>query len=144
MKCIFDENLPFKLAKTLDYLEGNNGYVVRHMTEIVTASTADEDWIRKFGNEGNCFVITKDNKIKKNKSELLAWKESNLTIVFLQDSWFNMEFWDICWKFIKIWPNLKNVIERSANRKTLLIHIQGKVEELEFERPILSSKSSVG
>jgi hypothetical protein len=103
-----------------------------HMTEIVPASTADEDWIRLLGKEKNSFVITKDNKIKKNKAELLAWEEANLTIVFMRDAWFDLEFWDICWKFIKVWPNLKKIIIRDYNRKRIMIHVGEKIEELQI------------
>jgi hypothetical protein len=105
------------------------------MTDIVSPSTSDEEWISLLGKEDNCFVITKDNKIKRNKAELAAWKEANLTIVFLQDSWFDISFWDICWKFIKIWPSLVEIIEKEKYRKTILVHIKGRVEELEIDRP---------
>lgn len=140
MKCVFDENMPLKLANTLNCLEGKDGIEVKHMTEIVPTSTADEAWIRLLAEEGKCFVITKDNKIKKNPCELLAWQESNLTIVFLQDSWFNLKFWDICWKFIKIWPDLKSTIEKSMDRKKIMVHIGGKVEIIEIH----SMKKSLG
>lgn len=133
MRCIFDENLPIKLARTLNYLEGDHGIEVKHMTEIVSPSTSDEEWIKLLGKEDNCFVITKDNKIKINRAELEAWKEANLTIVFLQDSWFHLDFWIICWKFIKVWPSLKESLKKERSRKTILVHIQGKVEVLEMD-----------
>lgn len=136
MKCIFDENMPPKLAQALNFLEGKNGIEVKHMTEIVVPSTSDEDWIRLLGEDSSNFVITKDNRIKKNQAEILAWKESNLTIIFLQDSWFSLDFWDICWKFLKVWPELKKSIIRSSSRKTMLLHIQGRIEEIE-NKPII-------
>lgn len=130
MRCVFDENLPIKLCKALNFLEGDHGITVKHMTELVDPSTPDEDWIKIVGKDCLSFVVTKDNKIKTNIAELAAWKESELSIVFLQDSWFNLDFWDICWKFIKIWPEVKRTINRNIQQKTLMIHVQGKVEEI--------------
>ncbi len=131
MKCVFDENLPKKLCKALDYLEGDRGFSILHITDLFSPSTSDVDWITQLGDEGDCFVVTKDNKIKRNPGEIQAWKESRLSIVFLQDSWFNLPFWDICWKFIKIWPKLKTSIQTSPDRKSILVHIRDKIELLD-------------
>lgn len=130
MKCIFDNNLPIKLAKTLHYLEGPDGISVNHISEIMDSATADEIWIKKYGKEGNCFIITRDNMIKKNPHELKAWKEAKLTIIFMQNSWLRLSFWDICWKFIKAWPELKSTIEKSINKKSFILHIQGRIEQI--------------
>jgi hypothetical protein len=130
MTCVFDENLPIRLSKTLDYLEGEHGIRVKHITEIVKPSTSDEDWIRLLGKDESCFVVTKDNKIKRNPAEVMAWRESGLTIIFLQDSWFDLDFWTMSWRFIKIWPNLKLKIARTYNKKSILVRIKGGIEEL--------------
>lgn len=130
MTCVFDENLPIRLSKTLDYLEGEHGIRVKHITEIVKPSTSDEDWISLLGKDESCFVVTKDNKIKRNPAEVMAWRESGLTIIFLQDSWFDLDFWTMSWRFIKIWPNLKLKIARTYNKKSILVRIKGGFEEL--------------
>ena len=130
MRCVFDENMPIKLARALRVLESSEEITVQHMRELFDAGTTDAMWIKELGKEKNCFVITRDNKIKTNKAELNAWEESGLTIVFLQNSWFNLSFWDICWKFIKIWQDLKSTLSRNANLRKLMIHIKGKIEEL--------------
>jgi hypothetical protein len=31
MKCLFDNNMPAKLAKTISYLEGDDGILVEHL-----------------------------------------------------------------------------------------------------------------
>jgi hypothetical protein len=36
MKCVFDENMPIKLCRALNYLEGEHGIQVKHMTELVS------------------------------------------------------------------------------------------------------------
>jgi hypothetical protein len=130
MKCVFDENMPIRLYRTLNYLEGEHGIQVKHITELVSPSTPDIEWMRILGQDKNCFVITKDNRIKWNPAEILAWKESNLIVVFLKDSWFNLDFWTMTWKFIRIWPDLKLKINGNNDRKSFALHIKGKIEEL--------------
>jgi hypothetical protein len=130
MKCVFDENMPIRLCRALNYLEGNHGIQVQHITELVNPSTPDIEWMRILGKDKNCFVITKDNRIKQNPAEILAWKESNLMVVFLKDSWFDLDFWTLTWKFIKMWPDLKIAINRNNARKSFVIHVKGKIEAL--------------
>jgi predicted nuclease of predicted toxin-antitoxin system len=121
MKCVFDENMPIKLCRALNYLEGEHGIQVKHMTEIVSPSTSDIEWMSILGKDRNCFVITKDSGITRNPVEIMAWKESKLIIVFLKDSWFNLDFWTMTWKFIKIWPILKNKIDRNNARTKRIV-----------------------
>jgi hypothetical protein len=131
MKCVFDENMPIRLCRALNYLEGEHGIQVKHITEFVSPSTPDIEWMRILGKDKSCFVITKDNRIKQNPAEILAWKESSLIVVFLKDSWFNLDFWTMTWKFIRIWPELKIKLDRNNDRKSFAIHIKGKIEELD-------------
>lgn len=130
MRCIFDNNLPQKLAKTLDFLEGEDGVHVNHITDFVSGDTPDSVWLRDLSQE-DCFILTRDNMIKKRPHELEAWKESKLSIVFLQKTWMKQEFWDICWKLIKYWPNVKQAVSDKKVPSTYLLHVQGKIEFLE-------------
>ena len=36
MKCLFDNNMPPKLAKTLGFLEGDDGITVEHLNSTLT------------------------------------------------------------------------------------------------------------
>ena len=45
MKCPFDNNLPPKLAVTLNYLEGDDGIVVEHIKEKFSSDTPDMERI---------------------------------------------------------------------------------------------------
>jgi len=51
MKCLFDNNLPPKLAKTLGYLEGNDGISVEHLKEKFPSNISGIDWIKKLSME---------------------------------------------------------------------------------------------
>lgn len=104
---------------------------VFHLTEFVDEATPDIEWIGKLKDEENCFVITRDNMIKNRPHELEAWRESQLTIVFLQKSWIKLDFWEISWKLIKYWNDLKKEVSKLKNPSTLVLHNHGKIEFIE-------------
>jgi predicted nuclease of predicted toxin-antitoxin system len=128
MKCVFDNNLPPKLARALNELEGKNGIEVIHLRDAFPADTDDVTWIRNLGDENDCFVVTKDRSIRKNPHEKKAWDESGLKIVFLQKSWFNHNLWEISWRMLKRWKEITMKIERINKNEGLLLPITGKIE----------------
>jgi len=130
MKCLFDNNLSPKLAKTLNFLEGDDGIIVEHLREKFPSDASDVDWINKLAKEGDWFVITQDNRIMKNTHERKAWKEARIPIVFLHKSWVKQGFWDTSWKLIKCWPKLKEIIIRDRKRKSFVLNTKGKIIEI--------------
>lgn len=127
MTCIFDENLPPKISKAFNELEGGSGIEVKHIRDLFPPSTKDIEWINELSKIGECFIITKDRNIKRNPHEYLAWQESKLPIVFMQKSWKDQGFWDMSWKLLKRWEEIKSKI---INGKSLLLPINGKIEEI--------------
>ena len=65
MKCLFDNMMPPKLAKTLSFLEGDEGIPVTYFKEKFPPDTPDIKWIEELAKESDWFVITKDNQIRK-------------------------------------------------------------------------------
>lgn len=127
MKCLFDNCLPKKLSKTLGFLEGDDGIQVMHLSEKFNPETTDIEWIETLSKEGDWFVITRDNQIKKRPHEIRAWSESNLPIVFLQRSWMNFDFWNISWRIIKYWPDIKKRIEYAKKNESISLPINGTI-----------------
>jgi hypothetical protein len=127
MKCLFDTNMPAKLAKTLNFLEGDDGIIVKHLNELFSPDTPDINWIEKLSKEGEWFVITKDNQIRKKPHERKAWQESNIPIVFLPKSWGKCSFWEMAWKLIRYWPELKDNINYNKMNKSFELSINGKI-----------------
>jgi hypothetical protein len=119
--------MPPKLAKTLNFLEGDEGIPVIHLKEKFPPDTPDIDWIKKLTEEGGWFVVTKDNQIRKKPHERKVWQEAHIPIVFLQKSWTNNDLWDMAWKIIKYWPNLKESIEHNRGAESLELSINGKI-----------------
>ena len=131
MKCLFDTHLPPKLARTLNFLEGDDGIAVEHLNEKFPPDTPDIEWINKLAKEGGWFVITKDNQIRKKPHERQAWQESHIPIVFLPKSWVNYDFWGIAWRFVKYWPDLKKMISQNKKIKSFELTVNGKITEIE-------------
>lgn len=127
MKCVFDNNLPPKLARAINELEGKHGIETVHLRDIFPANTEDIVWITELSKENECFVITKDRNIRRNPTELEAWKESGLKIVFLQKSWMNHDLWEISWRLIKRWKELTEIVKRMKRSETVLLPITGKI-----------------
>jgi predicted nuclease of predicted toxin-antitoxin system len=127
MKCLFDTHLPLKLAKTLSFLEGDDGIIVEHLNAKFPPDTPDIEWIKKLAKEGDWFVITKDNQIRKKPHERQVWQESHIPIVFLPRTWMNCDFWEIAWRFVKYWPNLKKSINQNKKSESFELTINGKI-----------------
>ena len=130
MKCVFDNNLPPKLARALNELEGEYGIAVVHLRDEFPANTDDITWIKELGKEPECFVITKDRNIKRNPHEKKAWEESGLNIVFLQKSWFNHDLWEISWRMVKRWRELREKVATMKRDQVIVLPITGKIELL--------------
>jgi len=129
MKCLFDNNMPSKLAKTLRFLEGDDGIVVEHIKDKFRPDTPDIEWIEKLSKEGDWFVITQDNQIRKRVHERKAWQESHIPIVFLNKSWINFNLWDTAWRLIKYWPDLKKTLLINKKMESFQLAINGKISE---------------
>jgi predicted nuclease of predicted toxin-antitoxin system len=126
MKCLFDNNLPSKLSKALCVLEGDDGLPVIHLSDKFPPNTPDVEWMRILAAEGDWFVVTRDNQIKKRPHERMAWKESNLPIVFLSKTWMNFNFWEISWRLVKCWQNIKESV--TSKHSSVMVSVNGKVE----------------
>ena len=130
MKCLFDNNMPSRLAKTLNFLEEKDGIVVEHLREKFPPNIPDIDWIKELSKEGGWFVITKDSQIRSRSHERKAWQESKIPIIFLQKSWVKKDFWEMTWRFIKCWPDLKKNINRNIKNNSFEISINGHITEI--------------
>jgi hypothetical protein len=119
--------MPPKLARTINYLEGDDGITVEHLKDKFPADISDIDWIKKLTNEGGWFVITRDNQIRKRTHERKAWQESHIPIVFLQRSWISHDLWEMAWRLIKYWPALKECVNRNRKSESFLLAINGKI-----------------
>ena len=127
MICVFDENLPPRISKAFNELEGRKGIQVKHLREMFPPATKDIEWINELSKLDGCFIITNDRNIKRNRHEFLAWQESGLPIVFMKKGWKDQRFWDLSWKLLRRWDEIKAKVSRG---NSLILPINGKIEEI--------------
>lgn len=82
MRVVVDENLPPVLARALQALFAGRHEIV-HLRDRFGAGVSDRDWIRALSAEGRWSVISGDRRIRRNKAEYHAFRNSNLTGFFL-------------------------------------------------------------
>ncbi|ODU02067.1 MAG: hypothetical protein ABS79_00925 [Planctomycetes bacterium SCN 63-9] len=113
MKFFFDRNVCVRTARILSVYEGPNGCHVRHHNDDgrFTRTSPDTEIIKTLYDEDpNWIFVGGDGKIMRNKAELLALRECNLTYLFLHNNWCNKRIEDTCWMMLKIWPRVKSEI----------------------------------
>lgn len=127
MKFFLDNNLSPKLARAMDALEGEHGDRVVHLREKFLQNETDENWMRALATEQGWYVITCDKRISKNPHEIQAWKESGLVVFFLKYSWLDTGFWNIAWRLIKKWEDIKEFAQKSKPGDGFIIPVTGKI-----------------
>ena len=82
MRFFLDNCLPIRHARALNEMVKPE-HTFTHLQDKFPANTADADWIRQLGREGDWIVISGDYRIGKNAHERAAWHQSGLTVFFL-------------------------------------------------------------
>lgn len=82
MKVLIDENLPPRLAHSLNALFYGT-HEVEHLRERFGPGVKDTEWITQLSAEGRWIVISGDRRITRNKTELLIFRNSHLVGFFL-------------------------------------------------------------
>jgi len=131
MRCLFDNQMPLKLARAINELEGKGAIAVEHLRDKFKHDISDVEWMQRLAEEGDWFVITKDNKIREKSYEIEIWKTSNLPIVFLpSDPWMKYRFWDTAWRLVKYWPLLRERILDNKNNESFILTAGGDIRQI--------------
>ena len=100
MKFFFDNNLSPNLANGLQAF----GEDVVHLKELFKEDTLDSEWLEYIGNK-RIFLITRDERIRRNPSELQALKNYKVGAFFLGGK--NLGRCNIIQQVIRNWPRIK-------------------------------------
>ena len=114
MRFFVDENIPAALSKVLHYLSATlpGSHSVHHATEIFERGTPDVVWIENLSKDGDWVIISKD-RFKKGDPEILAYKQANITTLFLDKEW-NKNSYE---QTIRISNKWQQIIETIGNQK---------------------------
>ena len=129
MRFFFDHNMPSRLAKAIDFLEGEHGCRVRHLITDFPPNTKDTVWIRSLGTDGDWVVLTRDARIYRNDDERQAWKDTKLPIVYVTKAFEDLDFWIMASKLLFAWPEIRGKVSKS-NRLAFTLTGSGKLKEM--------------
>ncbi len=124
MTFLFDNNIGPFVAEGLRAF----GEDVCHLTEHLSAETADEVCLEFVGKKG-MFLVTRDKMIRKRPIELEALKRHNVGAFFLAGK--KMGKWDQIRQIIRAWPTMKETASRTRPPFAFRVNQAGsKVERL--------------
>jgi hypothetical protein len=107
-----DENISPSAARMLDIFDQK--HQVRHHSNFFKAGTPDSEWLTSIASwEDDVIVLCADGRILTNKVQKQVLKECGLMFVYLSRGWTNLEWADIAWKIIKIWPKIVQSVEEA-------------------------------
>jgi hypothetical protein len=85
---LIDENLPPRLAKTLDGFIGEDGHRAYSLREKYGPGVADETWITDLHRDSNDWiVISGDFRITRDRASRMVFRSSGLRGFFLAAGW---------------------------------------------------------
>jgi hypothetical protein len=127
LRFFFDNNLPPKLAKSLDLLVQPE-HQVFHLKDRFPPNSPDELWIMALAREKHWVIISGDLRIRKNPHVMQAWKSAGHTVFFLKPGWINLPLWTQTWKFVKCFPDILAAAEKARSGSEFFVATNGKIE----------------
>jgi hypothetical protein len=108
MNFFFDRCMSCRLARAIQALEEHHTSRAHDDDERFNEHTPDTEWLESLGRDGlDWIVLSADARILRNKVERQALREANLTFFCMGHSWSGMNLDDYAWKFMKVWPKIK-------------------------------------
>ena len=99
MKFLIDENLSVKIAHSLKEIDQD----VVHVTEALYQGAPDTE-VLEFAGDNDCFLITKDNRIRYKPNEKAALREHKVGVFLLGGK--NVSFLETFQQLIRNWDKI--------------------------------------
>lgn len=112
MKFILDENLPARLARSLDALFED--HEVTHLRTKFGPRVTDLEWIQALSAEASWILISSDRRISRNKAELRMFKSSRLVGFFFPKSLEKAKLTKKMERLMAIWEAIEAQVPLAA------------------------------
>lgn len=121
-----DENLSPRMVELLEVFDRRNR--IRAHVDYFKAATPDVEWLSELATwDPRPALLCGDGRILRNRAELAALKDAQLTFVHLAPGWTNLLWEEQAWKIIKCWPHIVHEVTRTRVPAILEVTIKGKV-----------------
>lgn len=107
MRFFLDRNISLRLARLIEVFDRE--HQVEHHDSHFGPMTTDIEWLSRI-QEWNPrpVVVSGDLQILRNKAESQVLRESGLTFFALESAWPKLTWDEQAWKFIKVWPRVRD------------------------------------
>tara|TARA_Y100000588_G_C14211870_1_gene907035 strand:- start:418 stop:822 length:405 start_codon:yes stop_codon:yes gene_type:complete len=134
VKLLIDNNLPPKLAESIDPLFRDDGCEIVHLRDKFPESAVDVVWIEGLAQEGNWAFLSYDRKILTKPHEVKAFKDSKLIGFFLAKAWQKQDLPDLASRLILRIPVMKTQFRIAHPGSAYRINIKSKrLEPISFK-----------
>lgn len=106
MKVLIDENLPPRLARSLNALFAEKHEVV-HVRERYGPGVKDLQWITELSAEGRWIIISGDRRITRNKAEYNAFRSSSLVGFFMSKGLYKSPLLKQMERLLALWLTIE-------------------------------------
>ncbi len=102
---------------------------VRGLEDVFEKGISDIEWMHSVAAwSPKPAILCGDGRILRNKAELAALREADLTFVFLAPGWTRIPWSDFAWKIVKAWPAILESVKNASRATVFELRIQGKIQ----------------
>lgn len=104
------------------------GENVEHLQEHFPQDAPDTQWLEYIGNE-DFFLITRDDRIRRNPAELKAFRDNNVGAFFLGGK--QLSRWELVQQLVRNWPRILELAQDTRKPFAFRIPPKGtKIDKL--------------
>jgi predicted nuclease of predicted toxin-antitoxin system len=125
MNFFFDNNLSEKLAQAMQLLDVDS--TIEHLRDNFRQNEPDEVWLKYVGEKG-LILITRDQKIRKRRIELLVYKQHRVCAFILTGK--NLGRWREIKQLICAWEEIRSLAASEQRPFAFQVPPKGKIKPL--------------
>ena len=113
MKIRADENVSYRIVKTVNLLCLREGWEFSHVRDVHAARTSDETWLPQFAAEGGKAILSGDANMLKRPHQIGAVRETGLVCFVLSKAWTQARRHEQAANILFWWPRIELALEQS-------------------------------
>ena len=128
MRFFLDRNVPIRLAEMVRIFDRQHD--IEHHDQHFDEQTSDATWLAKIAKwDPRPVVISGDLRILRHPAEAQVLHETDLTFFALERGWPKLRWEEQAWKFIKIWPLIR---DKANPRRPSIFRVPVSASKIEY------------